>query len=69
MVLMPCYLFDKRFVRLNGYANARLQGFDAYGKMLQQEKARRIHLYCAFSAPELERKAKELGCIAFLQSL
>lgn len=44
------------------------KGVDAYGKMLQLDKKHAEFIFIsAFSAPELERKAKELGCIAFLQ--
>ena len=44
------------------------KGVDAYEKMLLLDKKHAEFIFIsAFSAPELERKAKELGCIAFMQ--
>ena len=43
------------------------KGVDAYGKCYYWIKNTKFIFISAFSAPELERKAKELGCIAFMQ--
>jgi DNA-binding NtrC family response regulator len=45
-----------------------MKGVDAYRKMLEHNKIHAKFIFIsAFSSPELENEAHELGCIAFLQ--
>ena len=45
-----------------------LKGVEAFRQMLQNEKKHAKFIFIsAFSSPELEKDARELGCIEFLQ--